>query len=124
MKPRMEFSGVRSSWLVLDRNEFFAWVALVAMCMAVVSSAFRLASSPSARVSDSLSQPISSPALGAGSSRCPAPSRTAFTAFAPTRLEMPEVKRAMPARPASSPSARPMASMTSMIVASLTTLLC
>ena len=54
----------------------------------------------------------------------PAPSRTAFTAFAPTRREMPEVKRAIPARPASRPTVRPATSMTTMIEASLTTLLC
>ena len=48
VKPRMEFSGVRSSWLVLDRNEFFALVALVAPSMAFVSSAARVVSNFSA----------------------------------------------------------------------------
>ena len=62
MNPRMEFSGVRSSWLVLDRNEFFARVALIASSLAVVSSTARLASSASAWKSDSPSWPISSAA--------------------------------------------------------------
>ncbi len=62
VKPRMEFSGVRSSWLVLDRNEFFAWVAFIAASLAVVSSAARLASSSSALRCDSATRPISSAA--------------------------------------------------------------
>ena len=39
VKPSTAFSGVRSSWLVLDRNAFLAWVALSASSRAVISSA-------------------------------------------------------------------------------------
>ena len=39
----MELSGVRSSWLVLDRKRFFARVAASASSLAAVSSASRRA---------------------------------------------------------------------------------
>ena len=123
-KPRMEFSGVRSSWLVLDKNEFFAWVALMAVSLAAVSSAVRLASSASALRCDSARRPISSPAGITGSSGSPSPSRRAFSAFMATRLAMPEVNRATPASPASSPSTRPAMSSSSILVCSAVSLLC
>jgi hypothetical protein len=47
VNPRMEFSGVRSSCLVLDRNGFFARVARIAASLAAVGSVARLASSAS-----------------------------------------------------------------------------
>ncbi len=37
-KPRMAFSGVRSSWLIDDRNADFAWLAFLASSIASPSS--------------------------------------------------------------------------------------
>ncbi len=66
MKPRIEFSGVRSSWLVLDRKAFLAWFALSASSLAATSCALRLASSFSALASESARRPISSSEWSAG----------------------------------------------------------
>ena len=38
--PRMAFSGVRSSWLMLDKKSDLAWLALSATCRASSSAVF------------------------------------------------------------------------------------
>ncbi|MNT55003.1 hypothetical protein D3C72_1922070 [compost metagenome] len=37
-KPRMAFSGLRNSWLMLDRNSDFAWLATSAEAWACFSA--------------------------------------------------------------------------------------
>ncbi len=107
VNPSTAFSGVRSSWLVLDRNAFFAWVAFSATSLAAVSSVVRLSRRPLARASAAISRPISSPAPCTGSRSSPAPSLSAFEPASATRLEMPEVNSVPPITPASTPKARP-----------------
>ena len=46
-KPRMAFSGVRSSWLMLDRNSVFARLACCAVSRAATSSRVRALTSSS-----------------------------------------------------------------------------
>ena len=107
MKPRIAFSGVRISWLVLLRNAFLDWVALSAASRAATSSAARLARSSSAWMSAFVSRPSSSRAEGRGRSGCPCPSSSALAAIATTRREIPDVNKMMPRMPPRMPRMTP-----------------
>ena len=107
MKPRIAFSGVRISWLVLLRNAFLDSVAVSAASRAATSSAARLARSSSARMSAFVSRPSSSRADGRGRSGCPRPSRSALAAIATTRREIPDVNKMMPRMPPRMPRMTP-----------------
>ncbi len=49
-KPRMAFSGVRSSWLIRERNSVLAWLARSASSLADLSSASRAMRSDTSRL--------------------------------------------------------------------------
>ena len=84
-KPRMAVSGVRSSWLMRERNSSLAWVAARASSRAPSSSALRSDRRLDAVRTAAPRCPSSSPDSRSGSSGSSAPRWSALRAMRPIR---------------------------------------
>mmetsp|Transcript_3280 Transcript_3280/g.11534 ORF Transcript_3280/g.11534 Transcript_3280/m.11534 type:complete len:246 (-) Transcript_3280:425-1162(-) len=97
VKPRMAFSGVRNSWLIVARKRPLAWLAASARSLASLSSAVRSATSSSRcsrwRASSASASRRSEMSLTMPSMRRWPPSASTQCAFTSTHSERPSAER-------------------------------